>query len=334
VDATGNAYVTGSTRSTDFPTANTLQPSLGGGQDAFVAKLNPTGSALLYSTYLGGSGQDSGQGIAVDTSGNAYVTGYTGSTNFPTANPLEPGNGGGEDAFVAKLFPVPAAAGLSGSSLSFGGVLVNATSPEQSVTLTDSGDAVLNLTSIIASGDFALVTTGSSCPYGGGTVAPGTKCTIDVTFKPTATGSRTGTVTITDNGLGSPQTVQLTGTGILSAPNVSPTSLSFNGQLVGTTSTSQPVTLTNTSPVALNITSLVISSGWTQSNNCLPSVAANASCTINISFQPTVFGPQNGTLMLTDYALNSPQTVTLSGTGLGPTAGLSASSLTFGSLLV
>src|SRR5208337_67275 len=235
----------------------------------------------------------------------------------------------GITGFVAKLSPAPAAASLSTSSLSFGGVLVNATSPEQSVTLTDSGDALLNLTSITASGDFALVTTGTSCPYGGGTVASGANCAIDVTFTPTATGSRTGTVTITDNATGSPQTVQLSGTGILSAPNLSPTSLSFSNQLVGTTSTPQPVTVANTGPVALSISSLTISSGWTQSNNCLPSIAANGSCTINVSFQPTAGGFQTGTLTLTDYALNSPQTVNLSGTGLVPVVSLSATSLSF-----
>jgi plastocyanin len=102
-DASGNAYVAGHTFSTNFPTANALQAAYGGGTDAFVAKLNPAGSALIYSTYLGGSGQDQGSGIAVDASGNAYVTGYTFSTNFPTANPLQAAYGGNYNAFVAKL---------------------------------------------------------------------------------------------------------------------------------------------------------------------------------------------------------------------------------------
>ena len=109
VDAAGNAYVTGGTDSTDFPTtANAFQPAYGGGpEDAFVAKLNPTGSALIYSTYLGGSGDDIGFGIALDTlpNPNAYVTGSTSSANFATT----PGafqavfGGGPEDAFVAKI---------------------------------------------------------------------------------------------------------------------------------------------------------------------------------------------------------------------------------------
>jgi hypothetical protein len=112
VDAAGSAYVTGSTSSANFPTANAPQASYAGGigfnaGDAFVAKLNPTGSALAYSTYLGGSGFDRGAGIALDSEGNAYVVGSTGSADFPTtAGAFQRAFGGGTqggDAFVAKL---------------------------------------------------------------------------------------------------------------------------------------------------------------------------------------------------------------------------------------
>jgi RHS repeat-associated protein len=108
VDASGNAYVTGSTYSTDFPTANPVQAASTGRADAFVAKLSADGARLVYSTYLGGNGDDFGLGIAVDTAGNAYVTGQTASTNFPTVNPLQMTLGtspslGGYNAFVTKL---------------------------------------------------------------------------------------------------------------------------------------------------------------------------------------------------------------------------------------
>jgi hypothetical protein len=109
VDSSGYAYVTGETGSTDFPTVNPLQASLAGGSDAFVTKLNPAGSALVYSTYLGGSDDDQGNGIAVDSSGSAYVTGETGSTDFPTVNPLQASLAGGSDAFVTKLNPAGSA---------------------------------------------------------------------------------------------------------------------------------------------------------------------------------------------------------------------------------
>ncbi|MBI1743495.1 SBBP repeat-containing protein [Candidatus Acetothermia bacterium] len=116
VDSQGNAYITGATTSTNFPTLNPLQSSSGG---VFVTKLDATGSTLMYSTYLGGNGgSNPGNGIAVDSQGNVYITGATNSTNFPTVNPLQSSFGGGlcgkvvlisgkggdcTDAFVAKL---------------------------------------------------------------------------------------------------------------------------------------------------------------------------------------------------------------------------------------
>src|SRR5438477_2498195 len=103
VDAAGSAYVTGSTSSADFPTANALQAAKAGFQNAFVTKLNPTGSALVYSTYLGGSRGDEGFGIAVDAAGSAYVTGGTGSADFPTTAGAFQTTYGGGDAFVTKL---------------------------------------------------------------------------------------------------------------------------------------------------------------------------------------------------------------------------------------
>jgi hypothetical protein len=111
VDGTGNIYVTGETSSLDFPTASPVQPTLNGFDfDAFVAKLNASGSALLFSTYLGGSDEDDGFDIAVDGAGSIYVTGKTFSFDFPTANPLQPRNGGTpgtSDAFITKINPTP-----------------------------------------------------------------------------------------------------------------------------------------------------------------------------------------------------------------------------------
>jgi len=97
VDATGAAYVTGNTTSPDFPTRQALQSGYGGGYsgDAFVTKLTPSGSALVYSTYLGGSGDDTGSGIAVDSGGDALVVGSTLSPNFPTQHALQASNAGG-----------------------------------------------------------------------------------------------------------------------------------------------------------------------------------------------------------------------------------------------
>jgi uncharacterized protein (TIGR03437 family) len=104
LDSAGQAYVIGTTLSSDFPTASAFQTASGGGQDAFVAKLSATGNVLMYSSYLGGSGTESGNAIAVDASQQAYVTGVTDSTSFPTTGgSFQTANHGGQDAFVAKV---------------------------------------------------------------------------------------------------------------------------------------------------------------------------------------------------------------------------------------
>ena len=103
VDSSGNAYVTGQTISSDFPTQNPYQGTQAGACDVFITKLSSSGSALSYSTYLGGSGSDHGEGIAVDGSGNAYVTGDTWSSDFPTQNPYQRTLAGEQDAFIAKF---------------------------------------------------------------------------------------------------------------------------------------------------------------------------------------------------------------------------------------
>ncbi|HVS83976.1 MAG TPA: PQQ-dependent sugar dehydrogenase [Pyrinomonadaceae bacterium] len=120
VNSSGEAYVTGFTSSTNFPTVTPLQISNGGGFDAFVAKLNSAGSAFLYSTYLGGSANESNtttvtatNPLVLDASSNAYITGYTASTNFPTATPLQPASAGGQDAFVVKITDAAPAADYS-----------------------------------------------------------------------------------------------------------------------------------------------------------------------------------------------------------------------------
>ncbi len=110
LDTQGNAYVTGYAMTTDFPVKNALQPKLAGIQDVFITKLDASGSSLVYSTYLGGSHDDVGKGIAVDLGGSVYVAGYTLSADFPTHNPIQRrhggvGNGLFGDVFQVKLDP-------------------------------------------------------------------------------------------------------------------------------------------------------------------------------------------------------------------------------------
>jgi hypothetical protein len=144
-DAAGNAYVTGYTYSPDFPTtAGAFQTTYHGSYDAFVSKLNPAGTGLFYSTYLGGSNTDAGQGIAVDAAGDAYVTGYTASTNFPTtAEAFQTTNQSSYDAFVTKLNPAGSdvlySTYLGGSGNDFGyGIAVDAAGAAYVAGVTNS----------------------------------------------------------------------------------------------------------------------------------------------------------------------------------------------------
>jgi len=140
VNTAGNAYVTGVTASDNFPKLSPYQAARAGLQDAFVTKLNTSGSALVYSTFLGGSNDDRGASIAIDSAGNAYVGGTTRSTNFPVASPAQPTSGGGQDAFVAKL-------NAAGSALTWstyiGGVGTEFVEAGNSLALDSSGAAYI-----------------------------------------------------------------------------------------------------------------------------------------------------------------------------------------------
>ena len=158
VNSSGEVYVTGFTSSTNFPTVTPLQISNGGGFDAFVAKLNSAGSAFLYSTYLGGSANESNttsgtstNPIALDASSNAYITGYTASTNFPTAAPLQPASAGGQDAFVVKITDAAPAADYSISILPASRTVVPGGATTYAVTATPVGGFTGTI-SLVASG--------------------------------------------------------------------------------------------------------------------------------------------------------------------------------------
>jgi len=169
VDSSGNAYVTGQTDSTDFPTVSPFQATYAGAQDSFVTKLNAAGSALVYSTYLGGSGNDEVYGIAVDASGSAYVTGWTSSTNFPTTSgAFQTTNHAiaphGANAFVTKF-------STDGLALVYSTYLGGSTSgvgdAGAGIAVDASGSAYV--TGRVASADFPTVNAFQSSTKGDGT---------------------------------------------------------------------------------------------------------------------------------------------------------------------
>jgi hypothetical protein len=165
IDGAGNAYLTGQTASPTFPgvSADSIQSANGGGLDAFVTKINPTGTAIVYSTFLGGSGDDTALGIAVDGAGNAYLTGQTASTNFPGvgASSIQPGYGGGSsDGFVTKINPAGSA--IVYSTLLGGGGFDRG----YGIAVDDAGNAYV--TGQTASTAFPGVSAGSIQPVNGG----------------------------------------------------------------------------------------------------------------------------------------------------------------------
>ena len=201
------------------------------------------------------------------------------------------------------------------------------TSTAKTVTLKNTQTVPLAISSISVSGDFAQT---SNCPLSPNTLAAKLSCTISVTFTPTALGARTGTLTATDNASNSPQTAQLSGTGVTPAA-LSPSSVAFGAQFVNTTSAVKVLTLQNNQTVPLTIAGILTSGDFAQTSNCPLSpntLAAKLSCTISVTFTPTALGARAGTLTVSDNAPNSLPTAQLTGTGTAPVS-LSPASLTF-----
>jgi hypothetical protein len=199
-------------------------------------------------------------------------------------------------------------AALSPASLSLSSY-VGITSAPQTVTLSNTAGAGLAISSIAASVGFAQT---NDCPVGGN-LAPKSSCTINVTFTPTAQGTVSGTLSITDDGPGSPQSVALTGT--VQAVTIAPPSLNFVSY-PATTTAPQSVSLSNPASAALAISGITASTNFAQTNNCPVggSLPSGSSCTIKVIFTPTVSGILPGTVSIADDGFDSPQAISLSGT--------------------
>lgn len=217
----------------------------------------------------------------------------------------------------------PAAVVLTPASLSFPATVVNHTSATKIITVANTGGTPASVGAITVSGDFAIAA--NTCAT---TLPAQTSCSLSITFIPTASGSRTGVLTVTDS-VGT-QTAQLSGTGQAPATDtLAPLSLSFPQQAVGTSSAAQQVILTNSGDVALTlITTAVAGTDFGATNGCGASLNPHASCAISVVFAPTSVGTRSGTLTVTDQFRS--QTVALSGIGIAPAGvSLSPASLTF-----
>ena len=310
LDANGDAYVLASTSSSSFGLVNGIE-SYTSGSDLVLVEIDPLAGTQLFATYLGGSADESPAGIALDSNGNIYVAGSTDSTDFPvTQGAFQNSLGGGTDAFVLKIGSSSApSVSLSPASLEYSAQAVGSTSQPQTVLLRNMGSSILSILSIKISADFAETDNcGSSVPAAG-------SCAFSVTFIPAAGGLRSGSILVQDNAAGSPHLINLNGSGSGAVVTLTPTSVAFPAQPVGTSSAAQAVTLTNSGSASLNISSLQVTGDFLQTDNCPTALTSGSSCTINITFTPTASGTRSAALTISDDAAGNSQTVPLTGTG-------------------
>ena len=292
---------------------------------------------------------------AITVKGTGFVNGYTyaywngsyravsGVTATQISVQLQAGDlatPGGQDLFVGNYTSSPVGcsatteasftvdatghgkatttATLTPATLTFVATAVGSSAPAQTLTLKNTGTASLTIGSIAVWGTNASsFTLGSNTC--GATLAAAASCTFAATFTPTLAGALTGTIAITDDASGSPQTVTLKGTGTAPAVTLTPTAITF-AATVGSTSAAKTISLKNTGTIALSIASIAIggadpSSFVLQSSNCGSMLAAAATCTLGVAFKPAATGTFTGTVVVTDNAAGSPQAVTLHGTG-------------------
>ncbi|HEV3171793.1 MAG TPA: choice-of-anchor D domain-containing protein, partial [Actinocrinis sp.] len=207
---------------------------------------------------------------------------------------------------------------VSPGALNFGSQATGSTSTAQTVTVSNPTNAAASVSGISTSGDFAQT---NNC---GSSIAANGSCTVNVTFSPTAAGSRTGSLTVNAGGV--TNTVSLSGTGTAPGPvlNANPASLAFAKTIVGSSAPTQSVTITNSGTTTATVSGVSTTGDFSQTNNC-SSIAVNASCTVTVTFTPTVGGTRSGTLTVNSNANNSPTTVSLSGSAIDSSTNIALS---------
>src|SRR5579875_2390516 len=375
VAAPASVYVAGQTNSADFPWRANLQP-FNGSVVAFLAKFDPTSSgaaSLAYATALGGTPPPGGtviaaaRGAAATGTGQVYVTGDTTAADFPTAITTSGAANGFQqscascqeatssgDAFllaIAESTTAEPSVYFNTGSENFGSSDLGSTLSGQPIAVLNGGEQNLTISDIEVLGpnaaDFSTVGQATCI---GTSISPGPtpQCSMDVAFTPSIGGPEQAFLAVIDNAPGSPQLLELKGTGDAPHAQVLPASLSFGDQPVNTVSAGQIVTITNTGNENLTMTGEVFSPvgapfqsqditcyfpqfGWT--------LAPGASCTMMIAFAPTSTGQAQGQVQIldnSDFQSGAQQVVNLSGNGVtpAPLAVLNPNALTFGSTLV
>ena len=283
------------------------------GVGTFVLQIQDPGSATF-------------QNVVASNIGRAGIWDCLGSGQFTV------GNGGGNDTWISStlcsgtpptpVFPPPVG-GLSvnPTAVNFGSQAVGVSGTPRTVTVSNSGSSAAPIGSIVASGGNGDFSQANNC---GASIPANGSCTVNVVFTPTVAGSRTGSLAI-NSSVGN-STVALSGNG--TAPGAviaaSPSTLTFAGTVVGNTSGAQTVQLTNTGTVAATISAITTSGDFARTTTCGSTLAVNASCSVGVTFTPTVQGSRSGTLTVTGNANNSPTTVSLSGSGISANTNVAA----------
>jgi len=296
---------------------SSLNPSNFGQSVTFTAKvtsllqITPTGTVNFYdsatetnlgSSSLNGSGVAILQTAALGPSTHTIVATYNGDASLTSsASP------------ILTQVVLGAAAKYSPTSLSYGNQTVGMSSSPQSISLMNTGDIPLSFTSVTFTGaDPTNFVQTNNC---GTSLAGGATCTFLVTFTPTAAGTRSAALTLSDNAPSKLQKIPVSGVGVLPAVTFSLTSLTFPTQVIYTTSKAQTVTLTNSGLGILNITNIAASAQFSQTNNCGSTLAPAGTCTLTVKFQPTSLATITGSISVTDNAAASPQALPLIGVG-------------------
>jgi uncharacterized repeat protein (TIGR01451 family) len=230
---------------------------------------------------------------------------------------------------------------LSPNPVNFGEVQLG-TSKSATVTFSNSGTDATDITGLSVGGadasDFSVVTSSLTCQQDtSGIVVPAQgSCSVDFTFTPGATGDRSATIAVPNSSSDGARTLTLTGTGINPVLSANPASLSFGDQVDGTTSPAMAVTVANAGTTDLVVTSASASGDFSSDASACTSqpIAPNQTCVISVSFSPTATGGRSGTLTIKSNALSSPDSVSLSGTGIAPLISVTPGTLQFGSVPV
>jgi FG-GAP-like repeat/Abnormal spindle-like microcephaly-assoc'd, ASPM-SPD-2-Hydin len=246
-----------------------------------------------------------------------------------------PGFGSVTPPTMSYLLQDAPLAGVSPTGLTFAPQPLGTTGSSQTITVTNNGVGSLSISNIAItganSGDFLQ---SSNCL---GSIAVGASCQINVSFTPTANGTRAASLAVTDDAPASPQTVALSGSGGLAAVQLSAPSIDFANEAVGNTSPAQTVTVTNAGYSVTNIRSISVTgtnaSDFSETNTCGSSLAAGANCSISVTFTPAAMGARSAAVNIADDAPASPQTIALTGNGSG-IVGVSPSTVTFSSQYV